>query len=132
MKTKITIPSDYRCLVVEDSEVRNEWFAYKMPNCVIATNPLDALRELNEHEFDIVFLDHDCHGKFFVDPTDPEFLNRTFWRAAQKLHRDEFKGEIVIHSGNPVGAKRMFDLLKNKCHPFVAPFGSFDVRIKDE
>lgn len=130
--TTIKIPSDYRCLVVEDSEARNEIFRRWLPEAVIATNPADALDHLKSDRFDVVFLDHDYHGLMFVDKSDPEYLNRTFWAVAQKLHRIGFIGQVIVHSGNPIGAKRMADLLSESADVFVSPFGSFTVEVFDE
>ena len=126
----IQIPGLSRCLIVEDNEARHEWFRENLPGCSIAESPQIALEILKINQnWDIIFLDHDCHGRFFVEPTDPEFLNRTFWQVAQHLHRIEFPGQIVIHSGNPVGAKRMEALLGPKCKVAVIPFGMFDIEV---
>jgi hypothetical protein len=81
--------------------------------------------------FDIIFLDHDCDGKYFADPADPEFLNKSFWRVAQYLHKIRYKGQVVVHSGNPVGAERMAALLDavSETKVVVIPFGMFDIKI---
>jgi NAD+-processing family protein with receiver domain len=126
----IQIPSHARCLIVEDAEVRLDWFLAKLPSSMTAVTPQEAIMILDiSQDFDVVFLDHDCAGSYFVDPADPEFLNKSFWRVAQYLHRTEFKGLVVIHSGNPVGAKRMEALLSSVCKVAVLPFGSFDIEV---
>jgi NAD+-processing family protein with receiver domain len=132
-KTEIKLTPNVTCLVVEDNDIRNDWFARVLPNFDIARTADEALVFLGaqiQHPYDMVFLDHDCiHG--FVDPTDPDFLNKTFWRVAQALHRTEYPTTVVIHSGNPVGAARMAALIKSvNPHVYVMPFGSFDVRIE--
>jgi CheY-like chemotaxis protein len=120
--------------VVEDSEVRHEWFRHKLRGLSykIAETPDKAVELIKSEHFDIVFLDHDSGISMVLDHTDPMFLENTFWKAAQQLDRDEFKGEILIHSGNPIGAKRMYNLLIRKCHPFIGAFGSFDIKVGNE
>lgn len=116
---------------MEDNQFRNDWFLSKLPDAVVADNPTAAVSILKtiEYDFDIVFLDHDCAGKFFVSPEDPEYLNKTFWKVAQELHRTEYAGQVVIHSGNPVGAKRMQDLFGSSIASHVIPFGQFDIEV---
>jgi hypothetical protein len=127
---KIRIPEEFSCLVIEDSEMRHKWFRSKLPDCTIATSPDEGVSILKTvgDKFDIVFLDHDAVVEF-VEPTDDGFLDRSFWCVAQQLYRMEFKGQIIIHSGNPVGAQRMAFLLKSKCKVEVMPFGSFDIEV---
>jgi CheY-like chemotaxis protein len=128
----IRIPAKTRCLVVEDNAVRLTWFLVKLPNCTVAESPQEAVMTLDTSEpFDIVFLDHDCDGKFFADPTDPEYLNKSFWRVARWLRHIQYNGRVVIHSGNPVGAERMAALLGATASVHVLPFSSFDIEILD-
>ena len=127
----IQIPMHFRALVVEDSDIRNQWFREKLPGCTVATSPQLAISNLlinHNSLYDIVFLDHDARP-VFIDPADPDFLDKTFWRVAQYLRRIEFKGMVVIHSGNPVGAARMEALLGATCKVAVLPFGMFDIEV---
>ena len=145
-KTHLKIKKNQHVLVVEDNEFRCNWFLERIPGCMIATSPADALSILNTFEvedlpakFDIVFLDHDCAATNFVDPTDPDFLRKSFWTVAQYLRDIDFGGTVIIHSGNPVGANRMRALLGPLDHRpsssssigkvHVIPFGSFDVEV---
>jgi hypothetical protein len=129
-KAIIRIPASARCLAVDDNGIRLDWFRERIPGCVLASSPQEAVMTLDtSEEFDIIFLDHDCDGMFFADPTDPEFLNKSFWRVAQRLHRTEYSGRVVIHSGNPVGANRMAALLGPTASVHVLPFGSFDIEV---
>lgn len=130
MKNIISIPTGYRCLAVDDSMARIDWFLRMVPNCQTATSPREAIKVLDKSgKFDVVFLDHDAVS-IFTEPTDPDFLDKSFWRVAQYLHRTEYDGVVLIHSCNPIGAKRMAALLGVKCTVYVFPFGSFDVSIK--
>lgn len=135
----ITMSPNVTCLVVEDAPKRNEWFASVLPHFDIAETPKVALAMLALHHYDIVFLDHDCrvdaHGvRTFVEPTDEDFLDSTFWRVAQRLAGSEAPVEdqpqVVIHSGNPVGANRMAALIRSvNPRVYVMPFGSFEIKI---
>lgn len=136
MIATIKIPRATSCLIVEDAEERIKWFRKVLPGCTVAVNPKEALAILQstDNDFDIVFLDHDCRvdtegTRWMVEPTDPDFLNSTFWRVAQHLHRMEYSGQVVIHSGNPIGAKRMEALLGSVCKVAVIPFGRFDIQV---
>jgi len=130
MKAIIRIPANFKCLAIDDNEGRLDWFLSKLPNCTTAASPNEAIMTLDTDEgFDIIFLDHDCDGKYFADPADPEFLNKSFWRVAEHLHKMKYNGQVIIHSGNPVGAKRMADFLKDVAEVTVLPFGMFDIEI---
>lgn len=84
--------------------------------------------ELEHEQFGMVFLDHDCVNRF-VDASDFQYNVLTFWETAQRLFDMQFKGVIVIHSGNPVGAARMAAMLREMSDTvFVFPYGTFDVK----
>lgn len=128
-KSIIRVPSRSRCLAVDDLDRRLDWFLEKIPNCTTAKSAQEAITTYDTSpRFDIIFLDHDAVS-VFVEPTDPDFLNTTFWRFAQHLHREEYNGKIIIHSGNPVGANRMNALLGSVADVYVLPFGSFDIEV---
>ena len=126
----ITIPADKGILIVEDNEERLEWFRTVLSGMryQICTSPQEALTWLNSWTPDVVFLDHDCVQRF-VDPSDPDFNNLTFFRVAQQLVKDNFDGLVIVHSGNPVGAKRMADLISDRSEAkvVIAPFGTFKI-----
>jgi len=129
-KSIIRLPAHSRCLVVEDNYSRLEWFIRKIPDAVTAVSPLEAIAVLDtSNPFDIIFLDHDCDGKFFADPTDPEFLNKSFWRVAMWLRRTKYDGIVIIHSGNPVGAARMAAEIGKTARVHVMPFGTSDIEV---
>lgn len=128
--TVFGIPEDKLVLVVEDNEERIEWFKAALSGIryQICMTPYDALAYLDFLKPDVVFLDHDAVPRF-VHPTDPDFSDMTFFRVAQRLARDNFNGLVVIHSGNPVGAKRMSYLLldRSEAKVVISPFGSFKI-----
>ena len=125
----VTIPADKSILIVEDNEERLKWFREKLAGMefTICTTPEAALEVLSVYRFNIVFLDHDCVPRF-VDPSEIDFESLTFWRVAQRLAVN-FDGNVIIHSGNPIGAKRMEKLLQDRSNArvTVAPFGNFDI-----
>lgn len=134
--TIIKVKNNVRALVVEDAEFRHDWFRKKLPGCIIASEPEDAIARFiiaeNLLPFDIVFLDHDLRvdlagNRFMVSAEDPDYEKDTYWRVAQLLKGQNFKGTVIIHSGNPVGAKRMADLLSD-LDVYILPFGSFDIQ----
>jgi CheY-like chemotaxis protein len=126
----ITIPADKLVLIVEDNVERIEWFekTFRGTRYQICTSPLHALRFLDQWMPDVVFLDHDA-VPIFVAISDPDHADKTFFRVAQRLARDGFGGLVVIHSGNPVGAKRMADTISERsdANVVIAPFGSFKI-----
>lgn len=119
----VKIPKNARVFVVEDSASRIKWFREKLaggePKMVVGTQPDYALEELqNGAPFDIIFLDHDAKWN------DP---NLTFLPVAQRLAELKFAGDVIIHSYNPPGAKRMEHILGREARVIIAPFGSFDI-----
>lgn len=128
--TVFGIPENKFVLIVEDNEERIEWFKNALSGMryQICMTPYDALAWLDSSTPDVVFLDHDA-VPMFVQPEDPDFSDLSFYRVAQRLARDNFSGLVVIHSGNPVGALRMANLIseKNCAKVLKAPFGSFKI-----
>jgi hypothetical protein len=105
--------------LVEDSAERIKWFNQKVQRMTVACRPDWALEELNHGApFDIVFLDHDAQWN---DAT------KTFMSVALRLAELEFSGTVVIHSMNPVGAKRMAHVLGRHATVQVMPFGTFEI-----
>lgn len=126
----VTIPHDKTILIVEDNEIRIEWFKKRLEGAkfVICMTPQKALNVLGVHSFDIVFLDHDAVPVFVPDDhRDNDQL--TFFRVAKLLKRVEYKGIVIIHSQNPVGAKRMQQELSEQ-QVYVMPFGQFELRVE--
>lgn len=129
MKKIITIPKYYTVLIVEDNLTRIEWFRDRLRNMdvTVCTTVIEALAAIADREFDIVFLDHDAVPAF-VMLGDPDHDQKTFYRVAEGLARQEYAGVVVIHSGNPVGAQRMGYLLGRSATIDITPFGMFDIQ----
>lgn len=78
---------------------------------VIVETAEQAIEAIDKHSpFDVVYLDHDLGGQVFV-PSD----EKSGFSVAQhlaKLNKKKLPTKVVIHSFNPVGAKKMYDELK--------------------
>lgn len=125
MKHKISIEKGKRILVVEDSERRIRWFQEHLGG------PTDYARTLNQglhraadaSKYDVVFLDHDAIPEMW----SPESNNiPTFYQVAVLLANQNYDGQVVIHSYNPVGAKRMANIIRSE-KTLIWPFGTFEV-----
>lgn len=128
MKTVIRLKRHTPVLVVEDNPERIHWFKKKMvqANVTYALTPAKAENVLGAHRFDVVFLDHDAVPEF-VERSDPNYLNKTFYNVATMLERQKWGGTVIIHSHNPVGARRMEHALARHAHVQIIPFGMFDI-----
>ena len=129
-KITISIPSNHVVLIVEDNEERLERFraAFHGMRYQVCVSPQEALDFLKDETPNAVFLDHDCVPRF-VDSADPDYDTMTFFRVAQQLVKNSYNGLVIVHSGNPVGAKRMADLLsdRSEANVVIAPFGSLKI-----
>ena len=110
-----------RVLVLDDDPKRLEWFrdsAHKAtghtPKCCTTVD--DLVQELEENEFDVVFLDHDL---CWQDAAYSERKHGNGKEAARYLAWMGFKGMVIIHSVNEDGAKAMKTYLRQAR---VAPF----------
>ncbi len=95
-----------KILILEDDHERHEAFRlkFKDEDVLIVETAKEAIAHLKLEDFDILFLDHDLGGKVYVE-SGPG----TGYEVACFL--EENKGlkpkQIIIHSLNPVGAKKM-------------------------
>jgi DNA-binding NarL/FixJ family response regulator len=101
-----------KVLILEDAEERIAQFKKNMGDgnlLVFTDRPKEAIDLLKEGKWDVLFLDHDLSGKFFVPSgKDTGYEVATFLEA-----NEEFKpGTIVVHSMNPVGANNIMAALK--------------------
>ena len=111
---------------MEDDETRCEWFRSRLAKCDLEVT-CDAGRAcelLAAREYDLILLDHDLlEDHYFSDEPDDE---RTGYAVAAWLaaHPGAQPGaQIVIHSLNYFGARRMLDALvaagyDAECVPF--------------
>ena len=124
---RLSIPEAARVLVLDDDPKRLEWFCESVreatghaPTCCTTVD--DLIHELEENEFDTVFLDHDL---CWQDAAYAERKHGNGKEAARYLAwmGFKFKGMVIIHSVNEDGAKAMKTYLPQAR---VAPFGTFE------
>jgi CheY-like chemotaxis protein len=103
-----------RVLIVEDDEMRCEWFHQKLSSQSrdVTCDVRQAIKWLEAHEYTTILLDHDLADEHYLsgEPDDERtgYAVAAWLAAHPDRHRDAL---IVIHSLNYVGAKRMLDLL---------------------
>jgi hypothetical protein len=116
---KVTLPKHAHVLLLEDSEMRIEWFRKRIPNLTVVSSVEEFIAYFDKKpQCDFIFYDHDLgDGK------------GTGTEAAKWIH-DHFGGGskwAVIHSWNRAGAIRMREYMPNTPH---IPFGDFDVEVE--
>jgi CheY-like chemotaxis protein len=118
-----TIQTDWKVLVLEDTEERISWFKERVPDAVYCTTAADAIRELSSQDFQVVFLDHDLHWMHAADNT---IVQGTGKQVALHLKKTGFHGIVVIHSKNENGVEVMQKILPTAK---IARFGDFEIQI---
>jgi hypothetical protein len=120
----LRIPEAVRVLVLDDDPNRMEWFHESVhritghpPTCCSTVDGL--IDELEDSEFDVVFLDHDL---CWQDAAYSKRRHGNGKEAARYLAWMGFQGTVIIHSVNEDGAKVMKGYLSQAR---VAPFGTF-------
>jgi hypothetical protein len=123
---RVKIAQTDRVLVLDDDFKRLEWFQGSVrdstghaPTCCTTVDAL--IQELEEHKFDVVFLDHDL---CWQDAAYSERKHGNGKEAARYLAWMGFRGTVIIHSVNEDGAKAM---KANLPEATVAPFGTFEL-----
>ena len=101
-------------LVLDDSIHRQkligDWVRDQIPGCFVrfSDDADDAIKALNERDYDLVMLDHDLGDRFFVDSDDPN----TGYRVAKHMSETNKKAKcVIIHSLNVHGAKNINHLI---------------------
>ncbi len=103
-----------RVLIVEDDETRCDWFRRRLAACDldVTCDVGEACELLADNEYDLILLDHDLREEhYFSNEPDDE---RTGYAVAAWLaaHPDaQPVAQIVIHSLNYEGARRMLEIL---------------------
>jgi len=109
-----------RIFVLEDMEVRISAFKrrYASESLTIATTANEAIAILEQGlDYDLYSLDHDLGGQVFCSSE----LENSGYRVAEFLSNKNVKGQIVVHSWNPTGAKNMLAVLPEAVYrPFSA------------
>lgn len=112
--------------MLDDDPKRLEWFRESVREATghapTSCTTVDGfIRELEDGEFDMVFLDHDL---CWQDAAYAERKQGNGKEAARYLAWMGFQGTVIIHSVNEAGAKAMKSCLPQSR---VAPFGTFEL-----
>jgi hypothetical protein len=105
------INNDMNILILEDDFDRMDSFRDNLKDhkVVIVHTAQECIDMLKDHEWDMLFLDHDLGGEQMVDSEE----ENTGATVAKFLSRNlKYKPPtVIIHSMNPPGAQYMMDLL---------------------
>jgi hypothetical protein len=96
-------------LFLDDDPVRWDFFRHNHPHAVWVQTAADAIAQLSAQAWDMVCLDHDLGGEYFVDSS------RTDCGMEVVRHLVATKPPIalvVVHSLNEAGATPMVDALR--------------------
>lgn len=106
-----------RILFLDDDPLRTQNFKRAMigHEVVAVETADDAIACLRSESFDAVSLDHDLGGEVFVASEE----HNTGYSVAKEMATIETRPPTIIHSYNPVGAKRMADKLNAPHIPFA-------------
>jgi hypothetical protein len=114
---KVTLPRYAKVLLLEDSEMRIQWFEQKVPGIKVVRSVEEFKEYFDTHPtVDFIFFDHDL-GEGGSGYEAAQFM-------AERFGATNRWG--LIHSWNRTGAARMQQILE--ATPAV-PFGEFDIEI---
>jgi len=107
--------------VLDDMQERHDWFSKALRGRGTvwhAHTVAEAKVMLDEHRFDVAFLDHD------LDCTDHTRDGLHVAQYIAAMPSDERPANVVVHSWNVDGARRMVDAVNRQGVPATyAPFG---------
>lgn len=109
-----------RILILEDDPARLEWFRSMTIGCnVDVTKDVEeAKRWFDENEYDQIFLDHDlCDEHYAVWEQGVKTYDATTGYAVAKHIAESDRSpraNIIIHSMNPTGSRRMEQALQSR------------------
>ena len=106
-------------LILEDDQVKIKQFKQRMLEKgwvgTFVETANDAIKQLSDHTFDIIFLDHDLGDEVYVSSDH----KNTGAEVARWLSTNPISAQIIIHSLNPFGSKYMKDMIEGS---YVIPF----------
>ena len=110
-----------KILILEDNPCRISAFYKKLiGHDVIAVETVgEAISLLESDPFDVLFMDHDLGGEFYVDSSGNEETGYTLacWLSDNMECAPK---KIYVHSLNPVGVKNIQSVLPRAVHvPFA-------------
>ena len=105
-----------RILIVEDDEMRCSWFDQEFAHHERDTthDVSVAVGWLAEREYALIFLDHDLAEEHYLLEMSDDGLTGYTVAAWLAQHPDQQRNaQIIIHSLNYAGAKRMLEVLQD-------------------
>jgi hypothetical protein len=108
-------PSPIRVFLLDDDTRRHEWFAkrFKGDELDVAVEPLRAIEMLDNHSYDVIFLDHDLLPEHYgAEEFDDERTGFAvaLWLAAHPERQPA--SSIWVHTRNGDAAMRMVEELR--------------------
>ncbi|HEV7395832.1 MAG TPA: cyclic-phosphate processing receiver domain-containing protein [Pyrinomonadaceae bacterium] len=105
-----------RVFILEDDEYRRSWFSQRFDGheLEMTADVLVAIEWLREREYDLIFLDHDLKDEHYYQELADDGTTGyvvALWLAENPEFHAEV--EIIIHSLNLPGSKRMRECLQN-------------------
>lgn len=105
-----------KVLILEDDDNRIRWFKdyfkkASLRNSVFVFKEVSKAKDfLKKNSPDLILLDHDLDGRVFVN----SYEKNTGYQLAKSMANSgkKFK-KVIIHSMNPFGANKMYDMLKD-------------------
>jgi len=103
-----------KVLFLDDDPERQKYFRHALDGVRVeltaVTTSAEAIAELEKQRFDVVCLDHDLDGRIFVE-SGPGTGYEVAERLLATANRD---AQVVVHTLNEAGARKMLDLLGPK------------------
>jgi len=113
----VTLPKHLHVLVLEDSEMRIEWFQKKIANIHVCRTVQEFKDYFTTHPcVDFIFFDHDLGPGGGTGVEAANFMIEKFGSV---------KKWALIHSWNIAGAQEMQKIMLGVSH---IPFGDFDIK----
>lgn len=101
-----------KILVLEDDHIRHISFMKNLSDhdLDIVETSKEAIKKLQDNDYDVLFLDHDLGGKIMTPSGE-----NTGYEVAQWLSNnpDRMPKQIYLHTLNPVGQQNMKNVLPN-------------------
>lgn len=115
-----------RIFILEDMETRNTWFRQNfIGNVIDFTMDVEEASELlSKNQYDVIFLDHDLADAHYDTWAKSQMTNEEYAEELENTGYDVAKwiaennnnsqAQVIIHSCNEWGSKRMFHILNDK------------------
>lgn len=100
-----------KILFLDDDAERTKIFLSHHPEAICVEHAEDCYKYLLSEPWDEVHLDHDLGGKVYIDSAETD-TGMEVVRVMTDAAKEHLKETLfIVHSWNPVGAKRMIDSL---------------------